>query len=235
MVASHTVAPIGAAKGTRAAHVAYPRAGYIIGGNPIPAISKNLKAFLYGWLPLSDAAGIIIANCLTASFPCKPPLSDASGILFANGLTVSFPCKPPSAYRHLLCWGEEKNYPYSSLLGRNKKLSLSLLCIRAVVAEELVDEVEIFFGDEHHVTAEAFPHFDEVSPAAGYESPHAAEACGHRRAVGNQYSHSYHPHIAACSSRQCRQLADGTCLALRAGQLLVHHLVLVHDEEYFQP
>ena len=28
---------------------------YIIGGNPIPAISKNLKAFLYGWLPLSDA------------------------------------------------------------------------------------------------------------------------------------------------------------------------------------
>ena len=25
-----------------------------------PAISKNLKAFLYGWLPLSDAAGIII-------------------------------------------------------------------------------------------------------------------------------------------------------------------------------
>ena len=27
----------------------------IIKGNPIPAISKNLKAFLYGWLPLSDA------------------------------------------------------------------------------------------------------------------------------------------------------------------------------------
>ena len=100
-----------------------------------------------------------------------------------------------------------------------------------MVAEELVDEVEIFLGDEHHVTAEAFPHFDEVSPPAGYESPHAAETCGHRRAVGNQYSHSYHPHIAACSSRQCRQLADGTCLALRAGQLLVHHLVLVHDEE----
>ena len=23
-----------------------------------PAISKNLKAFLYGWLPLSDASGI---------------------------------------------------------------------------------------------------------------------------------------------------------------------------------
>jgi hypothetical protein len=32
--------------------------------------SKHLTAFLYGWLPLSDAAGIIIANCLTASFPC---------------------------------------------------------------------------------------------------------------------------------------------------------------------
>ena len=31
---------------------------YIIGGNPIPAISRCLKARLYGWLPLSDAAGI---------------------------------------------------------------------------------------------------------------------------------------------------------------------------------
>ena len=30
----------------------------IIGGNPIPAISKHLKAFLYGWLPLSNAYGI---------------------------------------------------------------------------------------------------------------------------------------------------------------------------------
>ena len=26
--------------------------------NPIPAISKHLKAFLYGWLPLSNAYGI---------------------------------------------------------------------------------------------------------------------------------------------------------------------------------
>ena len=31
----------------------------IIRGNPIPAISKHLTAFLYGWLPLSDAAGIL--------------------------------------------------------------------------------------------------------------------------------------------------------------------------------
>ena len=39
---------------------------------------------------------------------CQLPLSDASGILFANDLTASFPCKPPSAYRHLLCWGAIK-------------------------------------------------------------------------------------------------------------------------------
>ena len=41
-----------------------------------PAISKNLKAFLYGWLPLSDASGIFFANCL-----CLLPL--ASSLLMA--------------------------------------------------------------------------------------------------------------------------------------------------------
>jgi len=30
----------------------------IIGTTLAPAISKHLKAFLYGWLPLSDASGI---------------------------------------------------------------------------------------------------------------------------------------------------------------------------------
>ena len=34
------------------------KAGYIIGAALPPAISKNLKAFLYGWLPLSNAYGI---------------------------------------------------------------------------------------------------------------------------------------------------------------------------------
>jgi len=29
-------------------------------GVAFPAISKNLTAFLYGWLPLSDASGIFI-------------------------------------------------------------------------------------------------------------------------------------------------------------------------------
>ena len=52
---------LAAMQGTRAAHVAYPRAGYIIGGNPIPAISHPLKGELYGWLPLSDASGIILS------------------------------------------------------------------------------------------------------------------------------------------------------------------------------
>ena len=35
------------------------KAGYILMGAALPpAISKNLKAFLYGWLPLSNAYGI---------------------------------------------------------------------------------------------------------------------------------------------------------------------------------
>ncbi len=29
-----------------------------------PAISKNLKAFLYGWLPLSDASSICPCLCI---------------------------------------------------------------------------------------------------------------------------------------------------------------------------
>ena len=40
---------------TQIAHVAYLKAGCILRGNLVPAISKHLKAFLYGWLPLSDA------------------------------------------------------------------------------------------------------------------------------------------------------------------------------------
>jgi len=43
----------------------------IKGATLAPAISKNLKAFLYGWLPLFDAAGIIIVNCLSTSFLLK--------------------------------------------------------------------------------------------------------------------------------------------------------------------
>jgi len=38
----------------------------------IPAISKNLKAFLYGWLPLSDASGILFAGYL-----CLMPLASS--------------------------------------------------------------------------------------------------------------------------------------------------------------
>ena len=76
MVASHTAVPLGTAKWlvratptnktlplgkghTQIAHVAYLKAGCILRGNLVPAISKHLKAFLYGWLPLSDASGII--------------------------------------------------------------------------------------------------------------------------------------------------------------------------------
>jgi len=39
----------------------------IKGATFAPAISKHLTAFLYGWLPLSDASGILIANGPTAS------------------------------------------------------------------------------------------------------------------------------------------------------------------------
>jgi len=54
----------------------------IIGVTFAPAISKNLKAFLYGWLPLSDAAGILFANGLTVFFLCYPLPVWAQPVLF---------------------------------------------------------------------------------------------------------------------------------------------------------
>jgi len=64
----------------------------IIGATFAPAISRCLKARLYGWLPLSDASGILIANGPTASslltvFVCflwHPLCKRPSGIFFAN-------------------------------------------------------------------------------------------------------------------------------------------------------
>jgi hypothetical protein len=64
----------------------------IKGATFAPAISRCLKARLYGWLPLSDASGILIANGPTASslltvFVCflwHPHCKRPSGILFAN-------------------------------------------------------------------------------------------------------------------------------------------------------
>ena len=71
MVASHTSVPLGTAKWLGKRHhtpgtlplgkgqepLMSPTQGQaIIIGLPLPpAISKHLKAFLYGWLPLSDA------------------------------------------------------------------------------------------------------------------------------------------------------------------------------------
>ena len=73
-VASHTAVPMGTAKwlvkmdhtsGTlplgkeHTQHMSpTQRQAYIIGGNPIPAISQPLWGQLYGWLPLSNAYGI---------------------------------------------------------------------------------------------------------------------------------------------------------------------------------
>ena len=87
MVASHTETPLGVSKwleratphkynlaamqGTRAKHVAYPRAGYILRGQFLSSHLLSLasrtvtigspypKARLYGWLPLSDVSDII--------------------------------------------------------------------------------------------------------------------------------------------------------------------------------
>ena len=103
----------------------------IIGATLAPAISKHPRAFLYGWLPLSDAYrhplckqpnyifSLVTAPCLlplassllTAQrHPlCQLPLSDASGILFANDLTAFFPLQTA------ICLSA------SSLLGLNKK------------------------------------------------------------------------------------------------------------------
>ena len=83
MVASHTAVPLGTAKWlVRATPPFYtlplgkgqeqhmsPTQGQadIKGATFAPAISRCLKARLYGWLPLSDASGILFANGPTAS------------------------------------------------------------------------------------------------------------------------------------------------------------------------
>ena len=108
MVASHTAVPLGTAKWlVRATHThktllickgqvltMSPTQGqaYIIGATFAPAISRCLKARLYGWLPLSDASGILFANGPTASslltvFVCflwHPHCKRPNGIFFAN-------------------------------------------------------------------------------------------------------------------------------------------------------
>ena len=65
-----------------------------MGVSLFPAISQPLWGQLYGWLPLSDAAGILIANGPLASslltvfvyFLWHPHCKRPSGILFANYL-----------------------------------------------------------------------------------------------------------------------------------------------------
>ena len=119
MVASHTAVPMGTAKWlVRATPPFYtlplgkgqeqhmsPTQGQadIKGAAFAPAISKHLTAFLYGWLPLSDAAGIIIANGLTGRWHhhCKRPNCILS--------LLTAPCMLPTASSlliaqlHLLC------------------------------------------------------------------------------------------------------------------------------------
>ena len=81
MVASHTAVPLGTAKwlvrvtppfytlplgkGQEQHMSPTQRQADIIGATLAPAISKHLKAFLYGWLPLSDAyRHLFLANRL---------------------------------------------------------------------------------------------------------------------------------------------------------------------------
>ena len=101
-VASHTAVPLGTAKwlgrtnhtpgtlplGKGQGLLMSPtqRQADIIGGNLIPAISKNLKAFLYGWLPLSNAYGI--SNLKTwLSNDCLSALPSLATQHKSNGLT----------------------------------------------------------------------------------------------------------------------------------------------------
>ena len=83
MVASHTEKPLGFSKwldratpipgtlplGKGQGLLMSPTQGQaiLLGATLAPAISKHLKAFVYGWLPLSDASGILFANGLMAS------------------------------------------------------------------------------------------------------------------------------------------------------------------------
>ena len=82
----------------------------IIGVTFAPAISKNLKAFLYGWLPLSDAAGILFANGLTVFFLCYPLPVWAQPVLFpvppgcCPGLVAYCPFQGRIRQNNYCCW-----------------------------------------------------------------------------------------------------------------------------------
>ena len=100
-------------------------------GSALPAISKNLKAFLYGWLPLFDAAGIIflsgchclMLNGILPAILCPMPI----GILFAGcpfvccllHLFVLMPLASFFFNRALLMCGSMQ--PHSGIGGNEKK------------------------------------------------------------------------------------------------------------------
>ena len=75
--------------------------------------SKNLKAFLYGWLPLSDAAGILFANGLTVFFLCYPLPVWAQPVLFPV---------PPRC-----CPGLVANCPFQGRIRQNNYCRWALL------------------------------------------------------------------------------------------------------------
>ena len=83
-----------------------------MGASLSPAISKHLKAFLYGWLPLSDAYGIIFM--LTApifNFSSLIFHLDAAGIIYPLYFLSRLSC----------CFGRRASLVFSVYaLGREK-------------------------------------------------------------------------------------------------------------------
>ena len=125
----------------------------------------------------------------------------------------------------------KKDYQFLSFDSLFTQLS-TFSGFRTVPAEEFIDEVEVLVSHENAVAAQQSVHLDEVHTATRNEATHTVETGGHRRAVGGEDAQSHHAGLATGGSRQGGESADGLSLALRAGQLLMHHLMLVHNEEY---
>ena len=101
----------------------------IIGVTFAPAISKNLKAFLYGWLPLSDAAGILFANGLTVFFLCYPLPVWAQPVLFPV---------PPRC-----CPGLVVHCPFQGRIRQNNYCRWALLMCRFTTPRRHIRQNEI--------------------------------------------------------------------------------------------
>ena len=100
-----------------------------------------------------------------------------------------------------------------------------------MVAQELIDEVEVLVGAVDAVAAEELVDLDEVHAAAGDDAAYTAQRGGHRGTGCCQDAHPHHAGLATGGACHGGELANGAGFVDGALQLFVDHFLLVHDEE----